>query len=52
MLFNDGLYEHESGIKIMVKNGDVYILSTELPLSIRTSDVLNAKKWKGYTNGN
>ncbi len=52
MLFNDGLYEHKSGIKIMVKNGNVYILSTELPLSMRISDVLNATNWKRCTNDN
>lgn len=44
MPFKDGTYQHESGFVVMVKDG-VVMLSPNHPLSMRLSELFEAKKW-------
>lgn len=51
MIFKDGIYEHKNGIKVRVENGELYILSTEIPLAVRTTQILNDKLWRRLDDG-
>lgn len=44
MPFKDGTYQHESGFAVMIKDG-VIMLSPNHPLSMRLSELFDAKKW-------
>lgn len=45
MPFKDGVYTHEFGFTVMVKDG-VIMLSPNHPLSLRLSELFDSKKWK------
>ena len=45
MPFKDGIYQHESGFVVMVKDGAI-MLSPNHPLSMRLSELFDVKKWK------
>ena len=45
MPFKDGVYTHESGFSVIVREGKVY-LSENHPMTIRLSEVFDQKKWK------
>lgn len=45
MLFNEGTYVHESGLKIVVTKDEVFT-SRDAPLSMRLSEIFNMDAWK------
>lgn len=44
MLFNDGMYKHESGFMVYV-NGKIIMLTPDAPMSMRIDEFFNSDKW-------
>lgn len=52
-MFKPGLYKHKSGIVIKVdENGDTYIKSNNIPMTLRTSEIFNSEMWKEMEDKN
>lgn len=51
MLFNEGIYVHETGFEISVNSEGEVMLSPNHPQSMRLSEFFDSKKWtvKGAT---
>ena len=45
MLFNAGVYKHESGFTIMVSDTGEVMLSPNHPMSMRLRELLDPTKW-------
>ena len=46
-MFKPGLYKHKSGIIIKVdENGNTYIKSTFIPMTLRTSEIFDPEMWE------
>lgn len=46
-MFKPGLYKHKSGIIIKVdENGDTYIKSNNIPMTLRTSEIFDPEMWE------
>lgn len=45
MPFKDGVYMHETGFTVMIKDG-MAMLSPNHPLSLRLSELFDSNKWK------
>ncbi len=45
MPFKDGLYQHETGFTVLIKDETV-MLSPNHPLSMRLSELFDSKKWR------
>ena len=45
-MFKPGLYKHKSGIIIKVDENDIYIKSSNIPLTLRTSEVFDPEMWE------
>ena len=51
MLFNNGMYRHESGFLVSVNN-DIVMLTPDAPMSMRIEDIFDSKKWEQVTENN
>lgn len=46
-MFKPGLYKHKSGIVVKVdENGDTYIKSNNIPMTLRTSEIFDSEMWE------
>lgn len=48
MLFNNGMYKHESGFMVLV-NSDIVMLTPDAPMSMRIEDIFDSRKWEQVT---
>ena len=52
-MFKPGLYKHRSGIIIKVdENDDIYIKSSNIPLTLKTSEVFDSEMWEEMEDKN
>ena len=51
-MFKDGLYQHETGFIIRVINGIAYVEAGKVPLTLKTLEFLDIKRWEVLEDGN